>query len=41
MEDVGAAAEEKVVLDAEVGDDGHFDLDVAAFVGGGKNVEGG
>jgi len=38
---VGGVAEEEVVLDAHVGDDGHGDLDEAAFVGGGDEVEGG
>ena len=41
VEDVGGVVEEEVVLDAHVGDDGHGDLDVAAFVGGGEDVEGG
>ena len=38
---VAGVVEEEVVLDAHVGDDGHGDLDVAAFVGGGEDVEGG
>ena len=38
---VAGAVEEEVVLDAHVGDDGHGDLDVAALVGGGEDVEGG
>ena len=38
---VAGVVEEEVVLDAHVGDDGHCDLDVAAFVGGGEDVEGG
>ena len=33
--------EEEVVLDAHAGEDGHGDLNVAAFVGGGKEIEGG
>ncbi len=41
MERVGRVEEEKVVLNAHVGDDGHVDEDVAAFVGGGEDVEGG
>ncbi len=39
--DVGGVMEEEVVLDAHAGDDGHGDLDVAALVGGGEDVEGG
>jgi hypothetical protein len=38
---VAGVVEEEVVLDAHVGDDGHGDLDVAAFVGGWEDVEGG
>ncbi len=38
--DVAGVMEEEVVLDAHVGDDGHGDLDVAALVCGGKDVEG-
>ena len=41
VEGVGGVVEEKVVLDAHGGDDGHGDLDVAAFVGGGEDVDGG
>ncbi len=41
VERVGGVVEEEVVLDAHVGDEGHGDLDVAAFVGGGEDVEGG
>ena len=41
VEGVAGVVEEEVVLDAHVGDDGHGDLDVAAFVGGGEDVEGG
>ncbi len=37
----GGVVEEEVVLDAEAGGEGHGDLDVAAFVGGGDEVEGG
>ena len=37
----GGVVEEEVVLDAEAGDDGHGDLDVAALVGGGDEVDGG
>src|ERR1700761_5000002 len=39
--EVAGVVEEEVVLDAHVGDDGHGDLDVAAFVGSGDDVEGG
>ena len=39
--DVAGVVEEEVVLDAHVGEDGHGDLDVAALVGGGEDVEGG
>ena len=38
---VGGVAEEEVVLEAHVGDDRHGDLDEAAFVGCGDEVEGG
>ncbi len=38
---VAGAVEEEVVLDSVEGDDGHRDLDVAALVGGGEDVEGG
>ena len=38
---VAGVVKEEVVLNAHVGDDGHGDLDVAAFVGGGEDVEGG
>ena len=38
---VGGVVEEEVVLDAQVGDDGHLDLDVTAFVGSGEDVDGG
>ena len=41
VEGVAGVVEEEVVLDAHVGDDGHGDLDVAALVGGGEDVEGG
>ena len=41
MVDVVGVVEEEVVLDAVEGDDRHVDLDVAAFVGGGEDVEGG
>ena len=41
VEGFAGVVEEEVVLDAHVGDDGHGDLHVAAFVGGGENVEGG
>jgi hypothetical protein len=40
VENVDGVVKEKVVLDAHVGDDGHGDLDVAAFVGGREDVEG-
>ena len=40
VEDIVCVVEEEVVLDAQVGDDRHFDLDVSAFVGGGEDVEG-
>ena len=38
---VAGVVEEEVVLDAHVGDDGHRDLDVAAFVGSWEEIEGG
>jgi len=38
---VAGVMEEEVVLDAHVGDDRHGDLDEAALVGGGDDVEGG
>ena len=41
VEEVRGVVEEEVVLYAEVGDEGHVDEDVAAFVGGGEDVEGG
>ena len=41
VEDVVGVVEEEVVLDAHGRDDGHGDLDVAALVGGGEDVEGG
>ena len=41
MEGVGGVVEEEVVLGAHAGEDGHRDLDVAALVGGGEDVEGG
>ncbi len=41
MGGVAGLVEEEVVLNAVEGDDGHRDLDVAALVGGGEDVEGG
>src|SRR5580692_3221473 len=41
VEDVAGVVEEEVVLDPHGGDDRHRNLDVAAFVGGGEDVEGG
>ena len=38
---VGGAREEEVVLIAHVGDDGHRDLDEAALIGCGEEIEGG
>ena len=37
----GGVVEEEVVLNAQAGGEGEVDLDVAAFVGGGEEVEGG
>ena len=37
----GGVVEEEVVLDAEAGGQGFGDLDVAALVGGGNEVDGG
>jgi len=38
---VGGVAEEEVVLKTHVGNDGHLDLDEAAFVRGGDKIEAG
>src|ERR1700761_8795633 len=41
VREVPGVVEKEVVLDAHVGDDGHGDLYVTAFVGGWDDVEGG
>ena len=41
MVEIGGDLEEEVFVGAYAGDDRHGDLDVAALVGGGEDVEGG